>query len=207
MTGCPDSGTLQDLLEGLLPADAARETREHVSGCARCAAEQSRLERVFLRLDALPLEAPSPALAERVLDRVVPARRRVRWLRRLRTGYAGLLAGSLLGFALMFTFPWGRQAVIWLVAEASARVFHSLVLVVNGVSFLVLSLAGGWNTLSAIGGRLAPIVRALAVVADSELFQLVFISAVVLSLSVLWWLGPRPRQTGKGGPHVGMLGL
>jgi anti-sigma factor RsiW len=207
MTRCPENGVLQDFLEGLLPADAHDRMERHLEACPQCAAERLRLERLFARLESLPLESPSPALAERVLDRVLPARRRVRWARRLGLGYAVSVVACVLAFGAWITQPSARAFLSWLAAEASGRVFHSLMFVVNSISFVALNVAGGWGALSAIGSRLSPLARALLVVADHGLVQLALAVLAVLWLSVVWWLRQRHGRSGKGMPHVGVVGF
>lgn len=204
---CPETGTLQDFLERLLPESEMLGLSAHVAGCPRCLAERARLERVFGVLESLPLEAPSPALVERVLDRVLPARRRARWARRVGVGYAAALVASLAGVALAATHPAGRGFLAWLAGEAPARVLDSLKFLVNAASFLALQLAGGWGLVSSVGSRVSPLLRALFATLDQPAIQLGLIVSAVSCIAVLWWLRPRAGRNERGMPHVGLVGI
>lgn len=204
---CPDAATLQDFMERLLPEDAMLEWGAHVSGCPRCLAERVRLERLFDALETMPLETPSPALVERVLDRVLPARRRARWARRVGVGYAAVLVASLAGVTLAALHPAGRSFLAWLAGEAPARVLDSLKFLVNATSFLALRLAGGWGLLSSVGSRVSPLMRALLATLDEPAIQLGLVLSAASCIAVLWWLRPRPGRGDRGMPHVGVLGF
>jgi anti-sigma factor RsiW len=207
MTSCPGTGALQDWLEGLLDGAERERVASHVSGCARCSAEARRLEHVFRALAAVPLESPSPALAERVLDRVLPSRRRIRWLRRLGAGYAVTLAVCLMGFPLWLTQPSAHTFLAWLAGAASARTVHSLMFILNGLSFLAIQVAGGWGALSAISSRVAAIARVVLVLVEHGPIQFALVLASLLCLGVLWWMRTRAGRTGREMPHVGALGF
>jgi anti-sigma factor RsiW len=99
---------LSDYLDGLLD-EAGRETfREHVEGCARCAALVRQVEGAVAELRALPLAEPSPWLFRRILDRTLgprPARPRGwrAWLGPLaHPRFAFGLASLLVTFAVVF---------------------------------------------------------------------------------------------------------
>jgi len=207
MNGCPGTGALQDWLEGLLDGAEHERIAAHVADCARCAAETQRLERVFHVLEAMPLESPSPALADRVLDRVLPARRRIRWLRRLGAGYAVTLAAVLVGVPVWFTQPSAHKFLAWLAGAASERTLHSLMFVLNALAFLAIQVAGGWGALSAIGERIATFARVVVVLVEHGPIQLALGLAALLCLGVLLWLRPRAGRTGREMPHVGALGF
>jgi anti-sigma factor RsiW len=121
VTACRETAKLQDYLEALLPEPGRLEMEAHLRDCARCAAERVRLERLFVALDALPLESPSPLLADRVLERVLPARVKARWMRRLGLVYAGALAASLGGVALWIAQPSAHAFLAWVAGAASSR--------------------------------------------------------------------------------------
>jgi hypothetical protein len=198
---------LQDFLEALLPDAEMRRLREHVDECPRCRVERVRLEHLFDRLETLPLEAPSPALVERVLDRVLPSRRRARWARRVWVGYAAALVASLAGVTVAATQPAGRGFLAWLASEAPARVMDSLKFLVNAASFLALRIAGGWGLVSSVGSRVSPLLRALLATLDQPAIQLGFVLSAVSCIAVLWWLRPRSGRGERGMPHVGVLGF
>jgi hypothetical protein len=204
---CPGAGRFQDFLEGLLDPAETRAMSEHVATCGRCAAQIVRLERVFLALDAMPLEIPSPSLRDRVMARVLPSRLRSRWISRLTWGYAGALAVSLAAIAGWFVLPAGRLWVAWLVAEASDRLLHSLMLVIHGASFLALSLSTSWGVVSGMGSSLGPLLRALVAIATHPGVDLALALATVSSLGVLWWIRARSDRSRKGVRHVGVLGI
>jgi len=204
---CPSSGTLQDHLEGLLADDERVALELHVATCDRCVVELTRLESLFVRLGALPLEAPAPGLADRVLDQVLPSRPRERWLRRLGIGYAASLGATLAGAGVWITQPAVRAFAAWAAAETSAHVFHGLMFLVNSISFVAINLAGGWGILNALGSRVTPLARALLVVADKGLVQAALAVAALIGLGIVWTLRSRTGRSGKGMPHVGLLGF
>ena len=78
MTDCIHQKRVQAFLDGDLSADEARAFRDHLAGCADCAAELATYRRVFALLDEAPLAEPAPALGERVLAHVLPSRQRRR---------------------------------------------------------------------------------------------------------------------------------
>ena len=145
---CPDTSTLQDFLEALLPEAQMQTLGAHVADCPHCAAERARFERLFDAFDALPLEAPAPALTERVLDHVLPARRQARWARRFGVGYAAALVASLGTVAAVASLPSGRSFLAWLASEAPARVVDLLRFSVNVASFVALQKFGRYRTRS-----------------------------------------------------------
>lgn len=207
MTDCARTILLQDYLEELLPESERRAFEAHLAACPRCAVERVRLERLFDALDAMPLEAPSPAMAERVLDRVLPARTRRRWIQRLGLGYAGALAASVGGVALWITQPSGHAFLGWLAAAASSRVLHSLVFVVNELAFLALRVAGGWSAVTSLHARVNPLVRVALMLANHSVLPLLLAASVATCLALLWWMRPRRDSSGKGMRHVGVLGF
>lgn len=207
MNLCPDTGTLQDFLESLLPEEQMRRVGAHVAGCSRCAAERARFERLFDAFESLPLEAPSRAISERVLDAVLPARRRARWLRRFGVGYAAALVASLGSVVVVASLPAGRGFLTWLASAAPSRMVDSLRFVVNAASFLALRLAGGWGLISSAGSRVSPLLRAFFAALDQPAIQLSFALSAVSCLAVLWWLRPHPERAERGMPHVGLLGF
>ena len=204
---CPDSGTLQDFLESLLPGPQMESLRMHLADCPHCAAERARFERLFDAFDSLTLEAPAPALATRVLDSVLPARRQTRWVRRFGVGYAAALVASLGAGVAVASHPAGRSFMAWLASEAPARVLDLLRFGVNVASFLALRLASGWGLISSAGSRISPLLRALLVSLDQPAIQISLALSVVACLAVVWWLHSRTDRSNRGMPHVGLLGF
>ena len=185
MIHCPDTSTLQDFLEQLLPEPEQAATAKHVAGCARCAAERVRLEHLFDCLDALPMEAPSAAMAERVLDRVLPSRRQARWVRRLGLGYAGALAASLAAGVVIVTHPAGNGFQAWVAGSASASVFNVLKFLVNATSFVALRLASGWGLVSYFESKTSPMLRALFAAMDVPAIQMCLVLSAVTCIGGL----------------------
>jgi len=64
---------LERLLDGDLPASDADLAGAHLRECERCAAEYEATRALFAALGGLPGFEPSPAFAEAVLERVLPA--------------------------------------------------------------------------------------------------------------------------------------
>jgi anti-sigma factor RsiW len=207
MIHCPEDNVLQDYLDELLALDAVSDVREHVADCARCASALARYRVLYGALASMPLAEPSPSLADRVLARVAPAALRPRWVTTVGWSYAGALAACLLVAAVWGTQPQARSFLAWLSTEAWDRLLHSLMFVVNGVSFLVISLSSGWGLLAAAGARLAPLGRALMSLISHPSVGLALWLAAVSCVAVLWWMRPRHGRTGKGIRHVGVLGF
>jgi anti-sigma factor RsiW len=207
VNSCPDTGTLQDFLEALLPEPEMRRLDAHVAACPRCLAERARFERLFDAFEALPLEAPSFALSERVLDRVLPARRQARWAKRFGLGYAAALVASLGGAAAVAMTPAGHASLAWIASAGPARLLDSLKFMVNAASFLALRLAGGWGLVSSAGSRVSPLLRAFLTAFDQPVIQLSFALSAVSCLAVLWWLRPHADRGEREMPNVGLLGF
>jgi anti-sigma factor RsiW len=207
MMRCPQTIVLQDYLDELLALDEASDVREHVAECAHCASALARYRVLYGALGSMPLAEPSPSLTDRVLARVAPAALRRRWVATVGWSYAGALAACLLAVVVWGTQPQARSFVAWLSTEAWDRLLHSLLFVVNGVSFLVLSLSSGWGLLAAAGARLQPLGRALSSLISHPSVGLALWLAAVSCAAVLWWMRPRHGRTGKGIRHVGVLGF
>lgn len=203
---CPDLGRLQDFLEGLLSPADMRVMDEHIRECALCATRRERLERVFGALTGMPLATPAIGLRERVLDDVLPARRRTRWLRRFGWGYAGALAACLVAIAGWMALPGGRVSLAWILTEASDRLLHSMLFVIQTASFVALGLATSWGVLAGLVSGVSPLLRAAAIVATHPGVDLALVLAAVTCASVLWWIRSRGRSR-KGMRHVGILGV
>lgn len=205
MSGCRHSERVQDLLDGLLSGEAAREFRAHLERCPRCAGELAAYRRVFAVLADAPLFDPGPALVERILDRVSPARLRRRWLRRFGIGYAAALALSVAGIGALASQPAVRLAAEGLWAAASRALAQGFVLVLQGLSATVVGLADGWRVLDGVGERLAPLARALAAVVTQSPLGIALAVAALAALGLLWWMRPRDARRGGEARHVGVL--
>ena len=92
---------LSAYLDGELSAEERREVAAHLEGCEECRRELALLKRLDAALGSL--DAPAPArLAERVLDRLQPRRRRYVWQSLALA--ASLILGIVLGGTLARDF-------------------------------------------------------------------------------------------------------
>jgi hypothetical protein len=147
-----------------------------------------------------------PDLSERILDHVVPARIRRRWVTTVGWRYAGSLAACLIAATALFSQP---EAGAWLTAisgEVSRRLLHATVFTLELLSFAVLSLANGWGILAMIGNCLAPIGRALTTLLSNPLVLTAFGAAAASCTALLWWMRPREKNA-RGIRNVGVLGF
>jgi len=207
MSRCPESVLVQDFLDGELAAAEARVFRAHLEHCAHCSGEVALYRRAFACLDRLPLATPSPALAERILDRVVPRRVRRRWIATFGWAYAGALAACLTAALAWISQPGARAFLTAASGEFSSRLVHAVVLGLNVLSFAVLSLGQGWGAVTTIGGRFVPLARALAAPFANPFILVSLAAATISCAALMWWL--RPREAGPDRPmrHLGVLGL
>jgi hypothetical protein len=207
VTRCPKRGELQDFLEGLLGSREADAFREHLRGCPDCSFERATYERLFTRLDSVPLAVLPAGAEERLLSRVLPSRQRERWLVRVGWSYAGALAACVTAVAVWATQPSARAFVPWLTSRASEGVLHSLEFVFQGFSSTALTLASGWSLVAATAVKLAPITRALGAVLSHPVVGLAAVLACASCVALLWWMRPRRGRLGKGIRYVGVLGF
>lgn len=203
MTHCPHTGRVQAYLGGDLPEAEARAFREHLAGCAACAAETALYARVFEALDRAPLAEPSVGLTERVLVRVLPSQvRRRRWMRSLGWGYAAALAASLAGIAVWVAQPEGQGVLSALSAAASKRLLEATIFVVQSLSFALLNLSAAWKALALGIDRFAPFARALGSLFGQSGVLWTFAAAAAACVALLWWMRPRADATPKEIRHV-----
>ena len=207
MTGCYEPRLIQEYLDGELTDADTRALREHLSVCRRCTAELGLYRRTFETLDRMRLWSPSPALTERVLDRVLPSRLRRRWVKTVGWSYAGALALSLAAVMLWVSQPAARTLVASLTHELSRRLVQSLIFVLNALTFAIMSLANGWGLVTAAGQRLAPLSRALASLFSNPGIQVALALAGAACVALLWWLRPREKATTEEVHRVGVLGF
>ncbi|HEX5725916.1 MAG TPA: hypothetical protein VFX98_10660 [Longimicrobiaceae bacterium] len=103
--------TLEQLAEGSLSAGEEARAREHLRGCAACAAELEGARALIAALEGLPVFTPSPAFADAVMARVLlqpalalaPQRAR-RWLPQTRRGWMLVLGALLVPSAPVLAF-------------------------------------------------------------------------------------------------------
>ena len=119
---CIESARVQDFLDDLLEAPEAEAFRRHLEDCAACAAEVVAYQRVFQSIAHAPRLDPGPVFTERVLEAVVPARIRRRWLRTVGWSYAGSLAASVAAAGLVASFPGSRA---WFEGASAAVPQHA----------------------------------------------------------------------------------
>jgi hypothetical protein len=95
--------SLDDILDGDLPAGKLTAVESHVAGCLSCRERLARERALLGRLRRLPAPEPDPALFDRALAKAIEqdgVRRRWRWL-----GTGGALAASLvlvIGLSVQF---------------------------------------------------------------------------------------------------------
>ena len=207
MTGCYEPRFIQEYLDGELHPSDARLLREHLEVCPRCAAELALYRQTFEALDRMRLLSPSPALTERVLDRVLPSRLRRRWVKTVGWSYAGALALSLAAVMLWVSQPATRSLVVSLTDELSRRLVQSLIFVLNMLTFAIMSLANGWGLVTAAGQRLVPLTRALVSLFSNPGIQAALALAGAACVALLWWMRPREKRTTEEVRRVGVLGF
>lgn len=115
----PSAEQLQAFLDGELPGRAARPVEEHLSSCARCAAEVEAFRSLYEEIEALPRLVPLEGFSERVIRAVGP--QPVPLAARVRRSLAALLPPSHPDASRIQDFVEGLLA-----APAAARVSHHL---------------------------------------------------------------------------------
>ena len=205
---CIESTRIQDFLDGELSAAEARAFRVHLEGCAGCLGEMASFRRVFAALAGQPLEAPAPAFTERVLDAVLPSRRRLRRrLAALGWGYAASLAAALAAIGILARLPGPRHLFESASGEASRRLLEGGVFMLNAVTGAVLRLAEGWGLAAVAMTKLAPVTRALGAFIGQPAVTLTLWASAMGCVALLMWMRPRTRTSGRGVRHVGVLGF
>jgi predicted anti-sigma-YlaC factor YlaD len=204
---CPDPGLLQDHLEGLLPGDEAVRVTAHLRSCDSCRAEADAFRAVFASLEDLPLEDVPPRLESRILDAVLPSRRRRRWVRTAGWAYAGSLAACVAAGAAVSAAPAWRGALEGLLDTLSRGAVQALVLAFDGLGMMMLGFANGWGFLALVGDRLAPLTRALASLVTHPTIESALVAATAACVGVLWWLHGRDKPSTGRMDHVGLVGF
>ena len=211
MSHCAESELLQDYLDGLLDADDEARVGEHLATCPDCALELAAYQRVFATLDATPLLDPSPALTERIFEKVLPSRVRRRWLRALGWGYGVAAAASVVAAVSLLATPLPRTTVGAIGVEASQRLAQAAMFVIDSLALAMVYLASGWALLRDFAQHLAPVLRVLSSLLDRPGVDLTFALATVVSGLLLVWLRPRDlagrRQARREIEHAGLLAL
>ncbi len=204
---CSETRRVQDYLDGALVPDEATAFREHLRGCAGCAAELAAWTHVFHTLDSTPLLDPGPALTERVLSAVVPSRIRQRWLRTVGWTYAGSLAASVAATVVAANLPGARLWLDVASTEASRHAVQLAMFALNTLAFATLGIANGWGALASLASRIAPLPRALGSLLQHPPVEVALWAAAVICCALLWWLHGRERSGSRRIDPLGLMGV
>jgi anti-sigma factor RsiW len=207
MMRCRENLRLQDFLDDELSPGEVTAFRAHLAGCPDCAAEVASFRSLIATLDRAPLLAPRPELTGRILERVLPSRARRRRLAVLGWGYAGALTACVGGITLWALQPGGAAQLETLSGQLSHRVLGAGLFVLNLLGASAVRLADGWSVLHAVGGRLAPLSRALGAVLTEPSIALSTCAATAACAALLWWMRPRVSAAAREVRHVGVLGF
>jgi len=213
MNACDRRHRLQDLLDGTLPAAEARALRAHVASCPGCSAELVGWERLMSSLARMPLAEPDPALTERILSRVVPARVRRRWAAAIGWGYAGALAAFVVAASVALAQPEVRATLENIAGTASRGLVGVVAFAFNLLGFAAVGLVDGWGLLAAAGGKLEPFLRAFGTVIASPSIEVAAWMAGAACVALLWWMRMEPagepvRRRGRpSGRPLGIVGF
>ena len=195
MRSCPETRRVQDYLDRVLEPAEEAAFRDHARDCPTCAAELALYRRVFEALATSPAWAPRPALAERILDRVLPSRlRRRRRLAAFGWSYGASLAAVLAVAAAWSVRPDTVRALESLSGEASRRVLQVGVFLLNSLTHGALRFAEGSRLIGAAIERLLPVQRALATLLSQPAVAVTLWAAVLVCAGVLWWIRLRPAR-------------
>jgi predicted anti-sigma-YlaC factor YlaD len=205
MKTCPESARLQDLLDGELAAAEEQRVREHAAGCATCTAELTLYARVFESLGRAPLYDPGPALTERVLARVLPARARRRLVAALGWAYGAAFAACIAGLGVWIVRPESQALLHGLSVGALRRLVQTTLFAFDAVAFGLLRLVRGWGLVRSVAAWLAPLARALSALLAEPAVWATLWAAVAACGILLWWMRPRGEQLAKEVRHVGVL--
>jgi len=207
MTRCRETLRLQDFLDGELPPGEVVAFRAHLAGCRDCAAEVASFQSLIATLERAPLLAPRPELTGRILEQVLPSRARRRRFVALGWGYAGALTTCVGAVALWALQPGGSAQFETLSGQLSHRLLGAGLFVLNLLGASAVRLADGWSLLHAVGGRLAPLSRALGAVVTEPGIALTIWAAAAVCAALLWWMRPRAGAAAREVHHVGVLGF
>lgn len=213
MNACSERHRLQDLLDGTLPEAEERALRAHVASCASCAAELAGWERLFTSLERIPMAEPDPALTERILTRVVPARVRRRWAAAIGWSYAGAFAACAAIAGVAFAQPGVRAALENAAGLASRGLVGVVAFFFNTLGSAAVGLVNGWNLLAETGGRFEPFLRAFATLLTAPTVEIAAWTAGAACVALLWWMRMAPagerarRRGGHSGRGLGIVGF
>jgi anti-sigma factor RsiW len=207
MNACHQAFDLQSYIDGELPEAERYRLERHMDQCVSCAMELALLRRVVASLEAMPLLEPGAGLTERVLDRVVPARVRRRWMRVIGWSYAAAFAAFIAIATLWIAQP-ATQAMLGSISgAASIRLTGLLVFALDALAFAAGTVAGGWGLVLAALDWLAPLGRAFAPWIAHPSVRVAVPAAALASAAVVWWLRAREARHAEGNRHVAVLGV
>jgi anti-sigma factor RsiW len=207
MTRCRENLRLQDFLDGELPPGELPAFRAHLAGCRDCAAELASFQSLIATLERAPLLAPRPELTGRILERVLPSRARRRRLAALGWSYAGALTACVGAVALWALQPGGNAQLETLSGQLSHRLLGAGLFALNLLGASAVRLADGWSVIHVVGGRLAPLSRALGAVLTEPGIAFTIWAAAAVCAALLWWMRPRAGAAAREVHHVGVLGF
>jgi len=210
MNDCAERHLLQDLLDGTLPEPDARAVRAHVASCRACASELAGWERLLATLERMPLATPDPALTERILAHVVPARVRRRWAAAIGWSYAGAVAAFVAFAGIALAQPGVRDWLAGAAAVASRGLVGAVAFGFNLLGSAAVGLVDGWGLLTETGGRFEPFLRAFATLLTAPTIEVAVWLAAAACVALLWWMRLEPageRLRRRGGPSGRGLGI
>lgn len=207
MNACNQAFDFQSYLDGELPEAERYRLERHADQCVSCAMELALLRRVFAQLEGMPLLEPGAGLTERVLDRVVPARVRRRWVRVFGWSYAAAFAAFLALATLWIAQP-GTQAMLGSISgAASIRLTGLLVFALDALAFSAGAVAGGWGLVLTALDWLAPLGRAFAPWLAHPSVRVAVPAAALACAAVVWWMRAREARHVEATRHVAVLGI
>src|SRR5690606_21977164 len=167
----PTDERLEAFAENALDAAERATIQAHLVACPRCDAAVDEWRYLFGALAGLPLYAPAPGFAERVLARV---RIRLPWYSRLAVAIGRLLPSTTRGWAIaaflmalpialgalagywLFSRPYVRAAEVWIFVthgvRSAAADFAAAVAGTIAQSELVIVIAGWLQSLLLVAG-------------------------------------------------------
>jgi hypothetical protein len=208
---CRERRLVQEYLDAELEEARARAFEAHLATCEACAAELASYRTMFGALDDVlgrtVLRDPGPALTERILDRVLPSRLRRRWVTA-----AGWIYGVSSAVATFAAVSWlarpntpERLAQTW--GEISIRAMQSVLFVFQLVTRSCFDLLQGWGLMARLADAVSPVARALARPLADPVLGIVMVAAMLVTISMLWWMRARRGEAREGARHVSLLGF
>lgn len=202
---CVHRDRIHDYLDGLLGAEEEAEFRAHLSECEDCPLELVAMERVFAEVERALMFDPGEAFTERVLDDVVPARLRRRWIAAFGWSYAAALIPCIAVGGLVAFHPGIRAFAAALLETLSRGALQNFVLGINGLGYLALRFAQAFAFAQGAFDRLSPLVRAVQSLLSIPTVALTLAIAVASCAVLLRWMRARDQRIRGEVPHVGIF--